>query len=283
MTELRRLLESSEHDDERALLLAARGEMPSASGMRDAAIALGLTTVTANALAASVPTAVGTAPALAGSGASVAKVLSTASLSVLGKGLLGGAIVSFLALTTLDHTLSSSSNSAAPLTTTTVRRTAPSAAAPSAERPRSSVPEPDDGPAESAIAPRATTRFPSPPRIEARRQLPEAPARSAFEPAPVAPVGRTNRAASLARETELLDRTRRALAVGDLGQADRTLASYYAAAPSPVLALEAIQLKARLLVARGDRPAAAALARRTIQSHPESVHVPFLQQLANEP
>src|SRR6185295_16821434 len=99
---------------------------------REAALALGLAASTANALAATLPaatslgiarglaeTAIGPITASGGAVASGTAVASTtsasaalgvASLGVLGKSLLGGAIVSFVALTTLDQTRGASSN-----------------------------------------------------------------------------------------------------------------------------------------------------------------------------
>jgi hypothetical protein len=291
VTELRPLFDTSEHEDERAWLRAARDESPSPSAMRDAALALGLTTLTANALAASVPVATPGLPALASSGAatsgaSVSTAVGTASLGVLGKGLLGGALVSFLALTTLDHTLSSSSNPPALVSATTVRGATPSSViTPKLEQVRSSALElPVSPPTEVTTARRAAPRLPSSASVQALPPaVAEGPANAAFEPVSARPASAAPPLASLARETQLLDRARRALGAGALDEASRALSTYAASHPSPVLAVEAAQLQVRLLLARGDRAAAVALARGTIQSHPKSAHASLLRQLAAEP
>jgi anti-sigma factor RsiW len=77
MTDFERLWTSSEDDLERALLGSVLAEAPSATGLRDAALALGLTATTATALLSTLPHA---ASALAPE-ASVATVPLAASVA----------------------------------------------------------------------------------------------------------------------------------------------------------------------------------------------------------
>lgn len=320
MTELRRLLESSDDEVECALLDAVRAERPHASGLRNTALALGLTTSTANALAATLPAAsacgstlgveavsgvlplgpsggvVASAAGTISASGSVA-ALGSASLGALGKSLLGGTLISFLALTTLDQTLGLPPNQASSA------RTASSA------RPASHGQPPEAVPAAAAIASAAATSAPEPsplanprPSAENRRAL--APL---SKPAPVAEVGPADRApataafaapaqpqiapgaaaaganASLTAEIRLLDRARAALTAGDTVTAGRLLDAYASNRPSSVLTQEAGLLRVKLLLARGQRSAAAELARQIIATQPESSHVDSLRRLAAEP
>jgi hypothetical protein len=304
VTELRPLLESCEDELERALLRSAHADAPGPLGLRETALALGLTTVTANALAASVPTATallqaaplsatsGAATASAATSTAVTSALGGASLGVLGKGLLGGALVSFLALSTLDQTVGTSSSPA------------PRAVAAGAVSARTAQPGPPAAPPTPAITAASdfeatvdaeadaasASRRPSPrvPRPAATGtdtpRSTSAPARADFEsiarpqPAPgVAPN------ASLAAEIRTLDQARAALSAGDTQRAELLLDQYGSRRPGPTLAQEAALLRVRLLLARGQRPAAAELARRIIAQHAGSAHVDSLRRLAAEP
>jgi hypothetical protein len=112
-----------------------------------------------------------------------------------------------------------------------------------------------------------------------------APANAAFAPeARAEPTsGPAAKNASLAVEIRQLDQARAALAAGDTNQASRALDVYESSRHSATLTQEAALLRVRLLLARGQRPAAAALARRIIAEHPESAHVDSLRRLATEP
>jgi outer membrane protein assembly factor BamD (BamD/ComL family) len=87
----------------------------------------------------------------------------------------------------------------------------------------------------------------------------------------------------LAAEIRVLDQARAALTAGDTNRASQLLDAYAANRPSSTLSQEAALLRVRVLLNRGQRPAAAALARRIIALHPESAHVESLRRLASEP
>jgi hypothetical protein len=322
VTELRRLLDSTDDEIERALLDAVRAERPRAAGLRDTALALGLTTSTANALASTLPAGSGLGTAfgveatsgvlplgssagvastgvIASSATGAATTLGPASLGVLGKSLIGGTLLSFVALTTLDQTVGISSNDASTSLTA-------SAALP----PRPPVPPARQTPGPSRVPPTAATASPAatdarepsvatPPRLVAdqRRSLaarvpkfaPVAPATpsdgvpggAAFAPvSQPAPSASAAASASLTEEIRLLDRARAALAAGDTVTAGRLLDAYASNRPSSVLVQEAALLRVKVLLARGERSAAVELARRIIATYPESAHVDTLRRLA---
>jgi hypothetical protein len=298
MTELRPLLETSEHEDERAWLRAARDERPDPQGLHDTALALGLSGATVQALAASALPSSGASSGLgasalsgaggAGSGA-VTAASSGASLGVLGKALVGSTLMSFAVLSTLDHArqtparVSSVSSATSPATS---RATMGSDATRRERRSELPVQElPSNAAEQERAAPRPTQpRSTNAGKEPTRPDLSPAPTSAAFAPEQPRPAASrpARNAASLARETERLDRARRALTTGDLPRARAELDAH-AAMPTRILSLEAAQLEARLLLAQGDRAAAVALARRVIAAHPESVHVELLRQLATQP
>jgi outer membrane protein assembly factor BamD (BamD/ComL family) len=84
---------------------------------------------------------------------------------------------------------------------------------------------------------------------------------------------------SLAFEVDLLDRARRTLLAGRAADALSTLDRYGREYPSGILQPEAAVLRIQALEQRGDRAAAAALARQFIASHPGSRHVESLRAL----
>jgi hypothetical protein len=285
-------LESSEDELERALLRAALADLaaPSEAGLRDTALALGLAVPSVSSLVDAVSH--GSSLGHAGVHAtSTAGALGAASLGAVGKTLLGSALVSFLALTTVDHALRPSAaarREAHAASAATPRRASPLPAAPpsptggGAESPPQAVPGPSAGDASDRQSSRLARLAPS------ERTLPvtAAPSRAAFDVVagseqPSRPETPGN--ASLAAEIRLLDQTRSALDAGDPERASALLERYTSARPSPVLAQEAALLRVRLLVKRGQRRAAAELARRIIHEHPESAHVDSLRQLAAEP
>lgn len=305
MTELRPLLESSDDALERALLGSARSDLPQPLGLRQTALALGLALPTANALAAAMPAASslgasgGTAlsSTVAGSAATggasgvVGTAAGAATFGALGKSLLGGALVSFMALTAYDQTLGARAQPSAPVA---------SAAGPAVGQPNrigtpparplslvEPVQEVEAAAVESPVPAVGSRRVSSPvaelpPTADERGRV-DAPANGAFAPEVRAQPAPASASASLAAEIRILDQARAALAAGDADQASRLLDAYTTSRHSPTLAQEAALLRVRLLLARGQRPAAAALARRIIAEHPESAHVDSLRSLATEP
>jgi hypothetical protein len=319
VTELRRLLESSDDDVERALLDAVRAERPHASGLRSTALALGLTVSTANALAATLPAASACGSALGveaasavfpvgSSGGVVASAAATTSasgnvaalgsvsLGVLGKSLLGGTLVSFLALTTLDQTLGLAPNQASSSRTASSARPAshgrPPAAVPAAaviaSAAATSVPEPlpSANTSRSVDNRRALARLLEPAPVAEAVPVDRAPATATFAPLAqpqIAPGAAAAASASLTAEIRLLDRARAALTAGDTVTAGRLLDAYASNRPSSVLTQEAGLLRVKLLLARGQRSAAAQLARQILATQPESSHADSLRRLAAEP
>jgi hypothetical protein len=293
------LLESSEDELARALLLSGRADMPSPAGLQDAALALGLSAPTAKALAVGLaaPHALSAvAPASTLIAPSAAASLGAASLATAGKFLVGGALMSFVAMTTLDHALGPA---AAP-----APAPAPAAArgAARASAPLSPVPEPRPAPVPAparaiAAEPAApenvrlgstASKHPRGQRLPiAAAPLPiaEDAARGSAQaaPTPSAPAPSASPSASLAAEIRLLDRARAALARGDAEDARLSLEAYAARKPGGVLSQEADLLRVQLKLKLGQRHAAAELARRLIRQYPESTHVDSLRSLASEP
>ena len=317
MTELRRLLESSDDEMEHALLGSVGAERPRASALRSTALALGLTASTADALAATLPAASAfgsslgveatsgavqlassggvttSAAATTGAAGSVA-AFGSASLGLLGKSLLGGTLLSFLALTALDRTVgltppesSSRATSSATAARPEPRVTALPVAAITGSAGTAMI-EP------STLAPsspssgnrRALARSLKPAPLAEPDPVDPAPAKAAFaappQPEAVAAAAAAAKA-SLSAEIRLLDRARAALTAGDTVKAGQLLDTYASNRPSGVLTQEAGLLRVKLLLARGQKSAAAQLARQIIATHPESTHVDSLRRLAAEP
>jgi hypothetical protein len=307
MTELRPLLESTDDELERALLRSVRAERPRGLGLRETALALGLAGSTAEALAASLtavssvshagaPVASATATSTAAASTAAASggatgAVGAATLGVVGKSLFGGALVSFLALTTLDYSLGSSSyrpQPALPASSAVAVARTPEASPvqPVAVMPAVS-PDAERAPAPAPVVANAAGRS-SPSRLGPPAPAPapaivEAPSKATFAlPARPEPSGAAPNA-SLAAEIRLLDQARAALAAGDSSHAAALLDRYATNRPSAVLAQEAALLRVRLLLKQGDRAGATRLARRIIHEHPESTHVDSLRSLAAEP
>lgn len=305
MTDMKPLLMSSDDDFERALLGSVDSDRPLPSGLRDTALALGLGVSAAGALGAglAVTTTAAVAPLGAASPAATTLVAATASPSAaaaigaaslvpVAKSLLVGALVSFTALSAIEHTTRPSTSSApttVPASTSVARGSeAPSKVTPPAVSASSASLALEE--TQARLVDAAAQGHPSPSRSRALAPSPErSPSQvgapnGAFEavegavPAPAA-----MNAASLAAETRLLDRARSALNAGAADEAGELLAAYAARRPSAVLAQEAALLRVRLLLARGQRAAAAAQARRVISQYPESAHVDSLRRLAAEP
>lgn len=310
MKELERLLTSSEDELERALLVSVMAEAPSPAGLRDTALALGLTASAAAALLTTLPHAASslgapvttavlplgvTAAASGGvttstvAASTVATTAGVASLATLGKSLVGGALVSFIALTTVDYTLGTESAPRDQVRAAAVQQAEPrvSQKTRGARAVAVDAALPAEEEEEPVVVPRggrrSMTRASSPPPLPVPAEAPPPPAAPADElPAPT-PVATAPNDASLATETRLLDRARAALARGDTASAGDWLSRYSAAKPSAVLAHEAALLRVRLLLAKGQRAAAAEQARRIISLYPENAHADSLRRLAAEP
>jgi hypothetical protein len=310
MTELERLLVSSDDELERALLGAVVAEAPSSAGLRDTALALGLATSTSAVFLVSLPTtaanlgveatsvtaslgatATATSAATASVAASsVAATAGVASLATLGKSLVGGALVSFLALTTVDHTFTASSVERPRVTATPAAPGAQSLLPPPSRRASSHGAASDaPTPAEAVVAAVVEPSARRSSRGASRRPLSQAlgaptpnPAERPAVTPPAPPANTAPSAASLAAETRLLDRARAALARGETAAAQQLLSQYDAARPSAVLALEAALLRVRLLLATGQRSAAAEQARQLIALYPGNAHAESLRRLAAE-
>lgn len=260
MNELPRLLEQSDDDFERALLGSALAERPRAAGLRDAALAIGLTVSAADATAASLPASLGTA-GVAAPGAAATTPLGAAgtagaasvTATVLGKGVLGGALVTLLGLTAVDHFVPATSPQPTPVL---VAAQKPAAAAdakksPSAKALPSPAFEVDQlAPQTPEPKPVSAGRQPLPAPEPAAVSAPHstAPTNAAFAPielpAPSSPA--VVESPSLAAEIRQLDRARAALAVGDATTARQALDQYAANRPSPTLAHEAALLRQAL-------------------------------------
>jgi hypothetical protein len=209
-------------------------------------------------------------------------------LLTLGKGLVGGAIISFLALTTVDRTLSAE-GSAPSVAVVTSSRTQPVLSAPQAATPVRAVevmavtPPPELAVVEPSSR-RSLSLSPAPPPapVAVPQEAPSAPA-ILDAPAPAeAPKAVTPSAASLAAETRLLASARTALGSGDTGTAAQLLQQYQAGDPSGILAREAALLRVRLLLATGQRAAASEQARHIISLYPRDAHADSLRRLAAE-
>ena len=263
MTELPRLLEQSDDDFERALLGSALAERPRAAGLRDAALAIGLTVSAADAVAASLPsTSLGAAGAAAPTAAAPSAAATaplgaagaaSATVTVLGKGVLGGALVTLLGLTAVDHfvPVAPARSTVAPVVVQKAAvavdvKKAPSAPAlpnPAVEVVELAPPESEPAPAHAA---RHALSVPEHVAVPAPRST--APTNAAFAPielpAPSSPAVIAN--PSLAAEIRQLDRARAALAVGDAATARQALDTYAANRPSPTLSHEAALLRQAL-------------------------------------
>lgn len=317
MTPLVPLLETSDDELELALLRSAHDDEPPPAGLRDTALALGLSAVTAKVLADSIAAsqalahAAGSAQAAgaahaastsaagalgASGGATTAVSVGSASMVTLTKFLAAGALLSFGAMAGVNHVLEPS-GSAPPVAAQASKlseRSAPRAevsppqragntpAPTEVESAPMAAPGPELAPRKAAISKHKPDTQPAPAPL-----VPPAPAAAPLAPPPAPSVAAATPAppsnASLTAEIRLLDRTRAALAAGDKAAARRLLRTYAESRPSAILSQEANLLRVRLLLAEGDRRAASALARQIIAQHPEGNHVDSLRSLAAEP
>jgi hypothetical protein len=130
---------------------------------------------------------------------------------------------------------------------------------------------------------RAATPIPEPPEKLATRTT----SISTSEPIAAAgpSIGTLPAAASsekLLREVRTLDRAKSALSSGNAAVALQALDEHDRGFPDGALGPEATVLRARALVAAGNRPGALAIARGIVRSHPESAHAKTLRTLLPE-
>ncbi len=85
--------------------------------------------------------------------------------------------------------------------------------------------------------------------------------------------------ASLGDQVACIDRARGALASGDPAEALRVVAEYDARFPGGMLSQEATVLRIEALVKEGNRPAAVAVGRSFLATHPTSPHAAKVNQL----
>jgi hypothetical protein len=98
-------------------------------------------------------------------------------------------------------------------------------------------------------------------------------------PAVVARAERRDTAGDLERQIEWIDRARSLAESGDPEGALQAVDQYDRKFPRGALSEEAALVRIEALAARGDRPGAAALARRFLLAHPRSVHAAKLRAL----
>jgi hypothetical protein len=252
VTELPRLLDHGDDDFERALLGAGRSESPRPAALREAALAIGIAASTADALAGSLPTTPGTAAVTGGASG----VAASATVAVLGKGVLGGALVTLLGLSAVDHfvlaeppqraaaPIAARAPSAADATKVTAIPALPAAFSnvDPLVQPREPEPEPIHHAHRAALGSEPLASAAAP---QARRTAPTTAAFAPIEqPRPASSAVVAN--PSLAAEVRLLDRARAALAAGDIAAARQALDTYAASRPSATLANEAALLRKAL-------------------------------------
>ena len=258
MTDLPRLLEQSDDEFERALLGSALAERPRTAGLRQAALAIGLTATAADAAAASLPTtSLGAVGAAAPSAAATAPLgaagAASATATVLGKAVLGGALVTLLGLTAVDH-FASQAPPQSPLAPVAVQKATPAAdvkkvqSAPPLPSPVSDVEQLAPLEAEQRPVQAARQPLPAPELAVVPAPRSTAPTNAAFAPIelPAASSPAVVANPSLAAEIRLLDRARAALAAKDAASARQALDTYAANRPSPTLAHEAALLRKAL-------------------------------------
>lgn len=306
MTHPRRLLDSGD-PVLRDLLGAGLRDNPRPRALTQAAVALGVPAITlplasaAHAAGAAVQT-VGTAaqaagivaPAaqagagLAGLGLSAVPSASSSILGIAGQWMLVGAMAGaaatggWAALREAPSAPQESAPHSAPAVKTTprpmpspLRRTA----APSLAT-EISV-SPIDVPSSASLVPAAAPVAPP-------QRLPEALPRIASpkvssQPLPELAPREQDAPGALARETQLIDATRQALARQDVSQAQSLLATYDATRRLGVLDREALLLRIEGSTLRGERTRAEELARQFIARYPRDTHVPRLRATLLEP
>jgi hypothetical protein len=254
VTQIDRILETSENRELRALLSAALEDAPPEGSLRRVARGLGVAAVGATWSAA----ASGAVSGAAASGASVAAPSIAVTPLGIGKWLAIGALAGTAASgagVALDRFVLAPSLPAAPLAPVTVGAppvvTNPPRQHEPTLRPAASAPEQPTAP-NRAAAPVPET---SPPPTDSR---------------------------ALAAEVQRIDQARRALEGGDAPRALGELAAYQRERELGVLDREATLLAIRAHQALGDRDRARDLARRFLAAHPNDAHAPRLRALLKE-
>jgi hypothetical protein len=292
-----RLLEDDLDEFERALLRSARFDEPDGRAITRAAVALGVGTTT-------LTVAAGAAAASAVPGASTAvgtfsKLGALGIVKWLSIGVVGGLV------TTSGVEIARTAMGSGPREPAAVVAAARPTAVPA--RPQQAadlapIPIPPalaDTPAEEPspptmafadpplepTAPRAAapkvTRSGSQPRPAAAPVEPVAavPASTATPTAAFTPPGPTPKVVSIADETAMLDRARRALASGSAGTALNELDAYDQRARARALSTEASVLRIEALLQTGQRASAVALAQRLLAAQPNGPHANRLRSI----
>jgi hypothetical protein len=302
-----RLLEDDLDEFERELLRSARVDEPDARAIARAAFALGVGT-SALTVAAGSAAATATATAVPGTGTAIGTFSKLGTLAVikwLSIGVVGGLVTTSGVEIARTAIVSSPDEPAA-----AVARSRPiaMAASPRPASDLSPIPVPpapadtaDEGQVPRALAfadvpldpPPAPERA-APPKLarSGSNALPAAAPAAAAARAAAAPVSTasftppaTNSAAetpkvvSIAEETAMLDRARRALASGNAAAALTELESYDQRARARALSTEAAVLRIEALLQAGQRASAVALAQRLLALQPNGPHANRLRSI----
>jgi hypothetical protein len=267
MTDLKPLRESSTDDFAREVLQSAFLDEPPRHALRRTALWLGVGEAAATTLATS--SALGAAPALTGALATKASG-SLAALAVL-KWLGAGALVGAVTAGGIEYTTHAAAP-AAPRDAVAAPATRPAQAVPAVVTPAAAVPdEPATPKPLASTADRA--RAAAPPR--ARTPSATEASRESADPR----VPRVPRAPALELEIGQIDRARAALARGSPEAALAELDAYERRRKTLVLDREAMVLRIDALLGKGEREAAAALARAYVAAHPNDPHARRLRAL----
>jgi len=273
MTQPSRLLYSEDNPAARALLEAGLQDAPARDAARRTALALGLgASALATVVSGSAGAAVGTGVGGVGVGLG-APAAASSLLAVAGQWLALGAVVGGALATSAIWLSSPAPQEGTPLTSAaaqsgshaaTGRGTQQVASDPAPARAPATPPAASGPPGEAGIIESA---------LPFARSLSARTSSASITPSPPSADG------SLAREVELIDQARRALAVGNPLRAQRALAEYAMVTRTGTLDREAQILRIETLLARGQRAAAVALARVYVSANPGDPHVPKLQAL----
>jgi hypothetical protein len=302
-----RLLEDELDEFERALLRSARVDEPDTRAIARAAVALGVGT-SALTVAAGSAAATATVTAVPGAGTAMGTFSKLGTLAVvkwLSIGVVGGLVTTSgveIARTAIVKSPDEPAAAVAP------SRPIARAASP---RPASDLspipvpPAPGDTAAEELAPPtEAFADVPvDPPPAPVRAATPKvarsgsdavpaaAPAAAAargaaapvstaaFTPPAANSAAETPRVVSIAEETAMLDRARRALASGNAASALNELESYDQRARARALSTEAAVLRIEALLQAGQRASAVALAQRLLALQPNGPHANRLRSI----
>jgi hypothetical protein len=300
-----RLLEDELDEFERALLRSARVDEPDARAIARAAVALGVGT-SALTVAAGSAAATATVTAVPGAGTAMGTFSKLGTLVVvkwLSIGVVGGLVTTSgveIARTAIVASPDEPAAAVAPARPIAKR----SSSQPASDL--SPIPVPpapadtaDEAPPTAAYADLPVDPPPAPARAAPPRvarpgsdALPAAAPGAAAGPGAAAPVSTaaftppaTNRAdetprvVSIAEETAMLDRARRALASGNAASALTELESYDQRARARALSTEAAVLRIEALLQAGQRASAVALAQRLLAAQPNGPHANRLRSI----